>query len=183
MKIANINTSNILAWDDSYRNNWAGPASLNTYLNSTYYNSLNNIAQSQIVTSDFSIGAVTYENNNMSTQVSDENSTLWNGNIALPTVSEYIRTNSDKSICGTFKLIIYNYSCLSTGWMDNNESWWTLSANSGTSYLAFDVDWYGHIGSNGYVYTGANGVRPALYLSSEVKLSGSGTQSDPYVVS
>ena len=35
-----------IAWDTSNSNNWNRPASLNTYLNSTYYNSLTSVAQS-----------------------------------------------------------------------------------------------------------------------------------------
>ena len=184
MKIANINTDELLAWDSSSNsNNWAGPASLNTYLNSTYYNSLNSTAKSQIVASNFSIGAVTNGNNNMSTQVSNENSNKWNGKIALPTVSEYIRTNSNKNSCGTLSLMNSNYSsCVSTGWMHNNEAWWMLIPRSGSSYEAFRVFSFGDVTHFPGVSDGAYGVRPTLYLSSDVTLSGSGTQSDPYVV-
>ena len=139
MKIANINTSNNLVWDwdtssSPYgNNNWARPATLNTYLNGTYYNGLNSAAKSQIISSNFSIGAVDY-NNNMSMQVTNENSNKWYGNIALPTVSEYIRTNSNKSSCGTFSLINENYSsCVNTEWMHITSAnyWWTLTPFSG----------------------------------------------------
>ena len=171
-------------WDTSGtygNNNWARPATLNTYLNGTYYNGLNNAIKSQIVASNFSIGAITSQNNNLSKQVSDENSNLWKGNIALPTLSEYIRTYSNKDNCGTFSLINDNYSsCVNTGWMDGNNEWWTLTPSSGTSDTVFYVYSYGRV--TGYPPVVTNAVRPALYLSSEVKLSGSGTQSDPYVV-
>ena len=192
MKIANINTSNNLVWDwdtssSPYgNNNWARPATLNTYLNGTYYNGLNSAAKSQIISSNFSIGAVDY-NNNMSMQVTNENSNKWYGNIALPTVSEYIRTNSNKSSCGTFSLINDNYSsCVNTGWMDITSAnyWWTLTPFSGYSSAVFYVSLNGYVDSYEYfANTEYGAVRPALFLSSEVKLSGSGTQSDPYVVS
>ena len=84
----------------------------------------------------------------MSTQIKNENSKTWEGKVALPTVSEYIRTNSNKSRCGTLLLINDNYSsCVSTGWMDNNDYWWTLSSNSGNSYHVFIVDLDGSFGS------------------------------------
>ena len=174
-----------IAWDTSHINNWARPATLNTYLNSTYYYELNNTARSQIVASNFSIGAVTYGNNNMSTQVSNENATKWYGNIALPTVSEYIRTNSNKSSCGTFSLINDNYtSCVSTGWMDTTSVpyWWILPSMADASYGAFYVDSRGAVSYYGSVSITSNAVRPALYLSSSVKLSGSGTSSNPYTI-
>ena len=184
MKTANINTSNNLAWNTEDSNIWNLPATLNTYLNGTYYNGLNSTAKSQIVASNFSIGAVTYDNNYMTTQVSEENSNKWYGNIALPTVSEYIRTNSNKSSCGTFRLIADNYrSCVSTGWMDTTSAnyWWTLSPCYGDPFTVHAVLSSGDIGTY-YAHTTYYAVRPALYLSSEVKLSGSGTQSDPYTL-
>ena len=169
------------AWDTSRNNNWARPASLNTYLNGTYYNGLNVTAQSQIVVKDFSIGAVTGNNNDLATQISNENNKKWNGKIALATVSEYIRSNSNKSSCGSYKLNNDNYnSCKNSTWMYINDYWWTLSPCAGDSIYSFGV------ASNGYtsdfVGDGNVAVRPVVYLSSEVTLTGSGTQSDPYVV-
>ena len=77
---------------------------MNTYLNSTYYNSLNATAQSQTTAKDWSIGVVTYDNNDLADQINDENGTKWNGKVALVTTSEYIRSNSDKSNCGSINL-------------------------------------------------------------------------------
>ena len=171
-----------IEWDTSNSNNWARPATLNTYLNETYYNGLNNTARSQIVASNFSIGEVTWANNNMSTQVSNENGTKWYGNVALPTLSEYIRTNSNKSSCGTLSLMNNNYnSCVSTGWIDTTSVsyWWTLPPYSGYSNRVFTVYSIGRVYYELVPFT-FYAVRPALYLSSDVTLSGSGTESDPY---
>ena len=188
MKTASIGNQ---YWDTNGSNNWARPANLNTYLNSTYYNGLNSTAQSQIVAKDWSIGAVTWDNNNLATQITNENATKWNGKVALATVSEYIRSNSNKSRCGSFSLNNDNYSsCVNTGWMDTTavSYWWTLSPSASDSYDSFDVDSYG--GVNGY-YVGnsgissySNAVRPVVYLSSEVKITdGDGSQSNPYQIS
>ena len=168
-------------WDTSGSNNWARPASLNTYLNETYYNSLTTEAKNQIVSKDWNIGAIT-KNNNLATQINNEKSKTWNGKIALVTASEYIRTNSDKNYCGSFNLIEDNsLGCQNKTWMYNNDYWWTLSPNAFNTSYSFTVDSYGAINSSkvsNYDYA----VRPALYLSSEVTLTGSGTLQDPYVV-
>ena len=183
LKIVKNNYIGSMVWDTSGSNDWARPASLNTYLNSTYYNGLNSTARSKIVASNFSIGAVMQNNNNISTQVSNENSKTWKGKVALPTVSEFIRTNSNKSRCGTFSLMNSNYSsCVSTGWMHNYNYWWTLSPISGVSYDTFLVDLNGRVNYHGGVNGDTNGVRPAIYLSSDVTLSGSGTQNNPYTI-
>ena len=184
MKTGDINTSNNIAWDNSGNNNWARPATLNTYLNGTYYNGLNATAKSQIVAKDWSIGDVTYGNNDLADQINDENGTKWNGKVALVTMSEYLRSNNNKSSCGTFSLYNSNYSsCRNTNWMYINDSWWTLSPDADSAGNDVFVVGYGDFGSGiGGAGRMNDAVRPVVYLSSEVTLSGSGTQSDPYQI-
>ena len=170
-------------WDTSRSNDWARPATLNTYLNETYYNDLTNTAKNQIVAKDFSIGAI-MSNNNLATQINDENGTKWNGKVALVTVSEYLRSNSNKSSCGTFDLNNDNYSsCKNTTWMYINNNWWTLSPyadNSNSSHFV-RVDSYV---SNLYANNANLLVFPVVYLSSNIKIiGGTGTPSDPYEIS
>ena len=171
-------------WDASGVNNWVRPASLNTYLNGTYYNELNSTAQSQIVAKDFSIGSVTYSNNDLKNQINDENSSKWNGKVALVTVSEYLRSNSNQSSCGTLRLNEDNYmSCKNTTWMYYFNDWWWLLSPFSNNY----IDVHAVIG-NGMVQSGSsyapNGAtRPSVYLSPEVKITGgNGSQSNPYVI-
>ena len=190
IKIMKINSIIETQWDTSGSNNWARPASLNTYLNETYYNELSNTAKSQIVASNFSIGTITSDNNDLATQINNENSTKWNGKVALVTVSEYIRINSNKSECGTIKLNNYNnnyINCVNTGWMDNTNISgyeWTLTPVYNT---AFSIDnssiFTGRIDSSVPVHTAVRAVRPTLYLSSEVKITGgNGSQNNPYTL-
>ena len=126
-----------IAWDTSNSNNWARPSSLNTYLNSTYYNSLNSTAQSQIVAKDWSIGAVSYNDNNMANTINNEKVAKWNGKVALVTASEYVRSNSNKSSCGTVNQLWKATSgqCKGTTWMVYSSNWWwILSPLFGDSY-------------------------------------------------
>ena len=180
MKIADINTSDNLAWDSTASNNWAKPASLNTYLNSTYYNSLSNEAKEQIVSHDFSIGAITYDNYDLQDQINDENSSKWNGKIALVTVSEFLRTNSNGS-CNTYGGFGNRYYCTSYTWIYlGGDSTWTLSPTDNSSENVTIItlqDLYGQV-----VSLPAIVVRPVVYLNSNIKISGSGTQSDPYTI-
>ncbi len=173
-------------WDTSGNNYWARPASLNTYLNGTYYNGLNVNAQSQIVSKYWSIGDVTYDNNDLATQIKNENASKGYGKVALVTLSEYIRSNSNKSSCGSLSLNADNYrSCVFTGWMDTTsvDTWWTLSSRDGFSNYSFIVFSNGRINGNADV-DNYNNVRPALYLSSEIKITGGdGSQNNPYEIS
>ena len=170
------------AWDSS-SNNWAHPASLNTYLNGTYYSSFTSTAQSQVVAKDWSIGVVTNDNNDLADQISDENGIKWNGKVALVTLSEYIRSNSNKNSCGSLSLNNNNSSsCKNTTWMFNNTNWWTLSPFSGDSRRVFIVPLNGYV-NNSYVDDTRMQVRPTITLSSEVKITGGdGSQSNPYTI-
>ena len=192
MKIADINTSNTLAWDTSEvygNNNWSRPADLNTYLNGTYLSGLSSNAQSQIVSKDFGIGGVDYNNNDLAGQVNNENSTTWNGKIALPSVSEYLRTNSNIS-CKTFRSNnSYFDTCKQTNWMfastGTEYAWWTLSPYSYDSHYVYDLATEGYPENIRYGHcNGKEGVHPTLFLSSDIIITGgTGTKSDPYEIS
>ena len=185
IKIMRKESIGIMAWDSPGSNNWTLPADLNTYLNGSYLTeTLNATAQSQIVAKDWNIGSVTWDNNDLADQIKDEKTTTWNGKVALITVSEYIRSNSNQSSCGTHALIQANYSsCKNTTWMFNSSmNWWTLSPNAGDSFYVFGVRSYGYVsGNNAYTLYA---VRPAVYLSSSVQITGGdGSQNDPYTLS
>ena len=169
------------AWDSSNSNNWSRPASLNTYLNGTYLSSMTSTAQGQIAPKDWNIGAVTYNDTSLSSSIADENSNKWNGKVALPTASEYIRSNSNQSSCGNVNQVYNSTTCDDTSWMHNNADWWMLSPNAGSSYNVL------YVYSDGNFYHGnadsTYGVRPAVYLSSDVQITGgSGTSSAPYTL-
>ena len=180
IKIMRIIDTGSRVWDN-IGNNWTRPATLNTYLNSIYYNELNSTAQSQIVTHNFSIGSVTEDNNDLTDQVNKENETIWSGKIALPTVSEYLRTNSNIS-CKTLNLNNSNYNtCKNTTWM--NKAMFTLSPHAGNNLNIFSRYADGRLRSGSATST-LGPVMPTLYLSSEVKITGgTGTSSDPYEIS
>ena len=188
IKIIKTKYINEHLWD-SESNNWSKPASLNTYLNGTYYNDLTTTAQNQIITKNWKIGAIKAENNDLEDQINDENKTKWTGKVGLVTVSEYIRSNSNKSNCRTLSLNNSNYiSCRNTNWIfepeletSNYLYWWTIN-----SYSNSDVFVISNTGTIAYdsplrKYYGV--TRPTLYLSSNVKIiGGDGSKSNPYTI-
>ena len=183
IKLINVSSISNYWWHRSSSNNWALPVTLNTYLNNNYYNTLNSISQAQIVTHNFGIGAVTDNNNDLENQVNAENGTTWNGKIAIPTVSEYLRTNSNEN-CKTFRSYSVNYdTCKNTTWMFSSNDWWTLSAYNNNSDRVFWVMNTGDINYSSSIESRI-GVRPTLYLSQDIKITGgTGTKSDPYEIS
>ena len=181
IKIMRNDSIGKIVWDSSQNNNWARPASLNTYLNGTYYNSLSSTAQGQIAIHSWSIGSVSIWGENLDEQVNNENSRKWQGNIALPTLSEYFRTNSDTS-CNNYEAIDDNIDCRNSTWMYNSAiQWWTLTPNG--SNFVFKVSMSGSFSSYSWA-DGSNEIRPAIYLNSSVKITdGDGSQSNPYILS
>ncbi|MEI3508519.1 MAG: DUF6273 domain-containing protein [Bacilli bacterium] len=190
IKIIRDQSISDMAWDASNSNTWTRPATLNTYLNNDYYNSLTEAARAQITTGTFKIGEVTYNDTNLGNTVTIENNTTWSGNIALATVSEYVRT-SNNSQCTSVNAYWGTSSCYSNG---STHNWLTKIMNSSTnkySWLLSPAGGYSdsvfYVYSIGFLYNysaslAAPGVAPVVYLKSDIQLSGEGTQSNPYTI-
>ena len=170
-------------WDTSNSNNWAKPATLNTYLNGEYYTNLDSSIKDNIVFHTWGIGAVTYDNADLAAQIVSEQGTTWSGNIGLIAHSDYLRANSDMVNCGTDKTNYENYeTCRNTDWMYISGSyWWTISPSAGSSSLVWTVDVDGSLGIYD-AYNSGDALRPAVYLKSDITLSGSGTSLDPFKI-
>ena len=177
--IGNMQWHNDCPYRTDECHNWDIPVSLNTYLNNDYYNSLTTKAQGQIVSKDWSV---------LHTDWSTNKYVTWNGKIALATLndiydaSSYYRTQCED--------VDHSSECDDV-WMNDKTNWWLLSVPPGGPN---DSD-----NSKAYVFAGerpsynlqityasvttSEGVKPVLYLSSNVKITGgTGTKSDPYVI-
>ena len=106
--------------------------------------------------------------------------TTWTGKIGLMYPSDYGYA-ADLSKC-TKRLGSYNDStCTSNDWLFNSASQWTLAPYSGYAYYAWGVYSAGGLLGN-RAYDSSNGVRPALYLISDIALvsGGNGSSTNPY---
>ena len=174
-------------WDTSGSNNWARPATLNTYLNGEYYNGLDSPIKDNIVSHTWGIGAVgNFETNpyvDIPNTINEEKSEIWSGNIGLISVSDYLRANSNESQCNSGMLLFDNYEiCNTTNWMYISESyWWTISPVDYDSTRVW-VPSFGDLRDEN-VASGdiRDAPRPAAYLKSDITfLGGSGTESNPF---
>ena len=171
------------AWDTSNSNNWARPATLNTYLNGEYYTNLDSSIKDNIVSHTWGIGEVESNNDDLSAQIVSEQGTTWSGNIGLISHSDYLRANSDMANCGTDKTNYENYeTCRNTDWMYISGSyWWTISPYAAGSLNVWVVGGDGHL-NRFYANRSGRAPRPAAYLKSDITLSGSGTSLDPFKI-
>ena len=161
-------------------------AEINTYLNSTYKNTLTDV--SYIQEHNFGVGIVTYDNTDLEEQIESENSTTWYGSIGLMSVSDYIRTNTNTTSCENLSLNNSNSStCKNTTWIQDvvnssTHGWiWTTNPYADSYGDVFYVNDGGDV-DGGFAGTGTGGFAPVLYLKSNITLSGSGTDLDPYTI-
>ena len=180
------------AWDSNNRNNWS-TASLNTYLNGTYLNSLTSEAQSMIGNTLWNLGGTSsytsvsnglashFYNYERGTTVYSGNPTTWVGKIALMYPSDYGYatsggTTTNRASCLAKEL--YNWDSSSYSDCKNNDylynssaNQWTLTSFTGNSYRVFSVLSAGEVGSRGNA-TNSFASRPVLYLNSNVTIVG-----------
>ena len=188
-------------WEKSSTNNWT-TATLNTYLNNDYYNTLSSNAKNMVGTTKYYLGG--YENSRITTDImwqyerkNEANRTRYyygtnpimqndaNKKIAIMYASDYGYAASKEC---TSTLFNYNdLNCKTTNnWLDKSVSTWLLSQNSTNPYRAFAVYTGGIVdnGGNSDISLNKYGVRPVLSLSSNVKISGGeGTSQKPYMLS
>ena len=183
-----------MKWDSNGTNTWS-TASLNTYLNETYLNTLGDYAN-MIATTTWKVGgntaanirnavpATAYQNEvvNPVTNTTD-NTTTYSAKIGLMYVSDY-GFAADSSAWSTTLGSYSSYQ--SSNWLSLGSEEWTISRNemeedswySGSSVdSAFGIDSSGDI--RYYVSGTGLDVRPVFYIASATYLSGDGSLENP----
>ena len=155
-----------------------------TYLNGEYYNSINGTSQGMIVSTDWNIGGVVGDDNangELSLMLEEEKSYKWNGKVALASASDYLDANSNQIMCNSGMLQSTNLeTCVTTNWMYIPGTWWWLVSPGAYSDDAYNEFLSSLTASSAQHERYSRGVRPAVFLSSSLSFSGSGSQSDPY---
>lgn len=153
---------------------------------------LNSTALSQISETTYYLGgsskdsgqsAQTYYAFERGTKVYSGRPTNWTGLVGLMYPSDYAYTfaNGVDDTCYS-----NTYNCgkgkPSSSWLyKSGTSQWTFSPNSSYAYSLFSVFSAGSVNIS-YGAFNSYGVRPVLYLQSDIKLQGSGGSDDPYVI-
>ncbi len=185
VKIINYQSIGITEWDSKDSDDWTRPASLNSRLSSLYYSFPADI-KNKIVAKDWNIGDISMSGD-LSSIIRSESAKTWRGYIALPTVSEYLRTTGNESKCGSISLNNSSYrTCKGSTWMAKNTNWWMLTPRTFIGAIFF-LDDDGIFVSNSPVDDSYNAVGNrafyTLYLSADVKITGGdGSQSNPYTI-
>ncbi len=167
-------------------------AYLNTYLNNDWYNSLSSTVQSRIATHLFNVGLVHALEGTLANTITQEKAYKWKGKVGLINVSDYVNASTDSIYC-THGIFSYeeSYNCYinstTYNWISSTKTkkgkLWTITPPSGEDVC----DVFGVYGGEGDLDSRADavntyGVFPAFYLSSDITLTGEGTEGSPYTL-
>ena len=169
----------------SYTGTVLKDAELNIYLNGAYLGTINDDKQ-YIVNHNFNVGTPgdTDDTEDIATDVAQEALYKWNGKIGLMNVTDVLKTTSNTT-CTSLNA---GYDSDSTGYCNTNNWMWTKSDYEWTVSPFADLsDRVWIVDSDGYVvrHLASNdgcGVRPVLYLTSNIQLDGEGTSGSPYTI-
>ena len=196
------------SWDSANTNDWS-TASLQTTLNGDYLNGSGSYASSGIKndTTRNMIANVTWKLGGSSTYddvtasmfyerergttVYSGRPTTWQGEIALMYPSDYGYATSGGSTTNREACLakeLYNWDsssysdCKNNDWLlDSSTNQWTLTPFSSHSGIVFNVFNRGCV--DGFGAVTSYGVRPSVYLTSNVSISGGdGTMNNPYIL-
>ena len=209
VKIIRSESLGDIAWDTAGINDWS-TASLQTILNGDYLNGSgsyastgikSDTARNMIETITWKLGGSSTYNGvtpsmfyerERGTAVYSGRPTTWSGKVALMYPSDYGYATSGGSTTNRESCLakeLYKWSsssfsdCKNNDWLyDSSASQWTLTPSSSYSDLVFGVSNNGYL--NGNVAYDGYGVRPSIYLKSNIGISGgTGVSSDPYKLS
>ena len=206
VKLIRSNSLGDIAWDSADTNNWS-TASLQTTLNGDYLNGSGSYASSGIKndttrnmiasatwklggSSTYDVTASMFYERERGTTVYSGRPTTWQGKIALMYPSDYgyatsggSTTNREACLAkGLYNWNLSSYSdCKNNDWIFNNDYQWTLTPRSSNSFCVFGVFNAGYVSY--YSADNSFGVRPSVYLTSNVGISGGdGTMNNPYIL-
>ncbi len=160
-------------------------ATLNTYLNGTYYNTLSDKTKKAIDNNHMWNVGVLAENSSqtLETDIAQEKAYKWRGKVGLINPTDYVKASTDTSCKSVYTSRPSPYPCKNNNYMyKSSYKWWTMSPHSDL-YSHGEWSLYsgsGHLGSDGT--NDSIGVRPVVYLNSDISLSGEGTQTNPYTI-
>lgn len=206
VKLIRGNSLNAIVYASNGSNSWSG-ASLNSILNTTFYNrTVNNtcavyVSGTNSINSicDFSgIGLTDYYKNLIATAKwyssgsasstvstgimynAERNGTLYNSNVGLMYASDYGFSVLASDCPRSRGLNLYNTdNCMGKSWLSGYN--WTMSTNSSNTSYAYQTDYNGAIVASS-VQKSAQ-VKPVVYLDSAVNyIDGDGSASNPYII-
>ena len=144
------------------------------YNNNIKSKSIDKIAKVKWNTSGATSGASALDSYNQERSTPSDNvprNNTWDGKIALIYPSDYGYASTNEACRDSMNSETNNvYNCKNENWLFNSKLQWTLSPYSGYAYVVFSVRSGGIV--SGYHANNTFGVRPVLFLKSDVVIAG-----------
>ena len=177
------------AWASNNSNNWNN-ASLKSYLNGDYYNSINETYKKMISEETYYLGGATSSNNARLTasgyyNAERDSSQVYGSNPASTTQYIGLMYPSDYgyaagSSCLSTALYRYDSSCKNSDYLFSGVAEWLQAPYASVRSDAALLDSTGYVNGNNNV-TNSNAVRPVLYLNTNVQITGGdGSQGNAF---
>ena len=203
LKIIRDESIGTMSWDSGNVNDWT-TASLNTYLNETYYNTIDSVSQSFVGYTYWNLGGTAsftsaskglashFYGYERGTTVYSGRPTYWIGKIGLMYPSDYGYatsggTTTNRASCLAKELFRWDTSsysdCKNNDYLYNSSLYQrTITPYSSSSYYVFSVFTSGSVLYNGAL-SSRDSASPVLYLLSTVEITGGeGTSENPYTL-
>ena len=180
-----------MQWNSSSSNNWNN-ASLKTYLNGEYYNSIEATSKGMISEETYYLGGATSSNDTTLTASGYYNAErdslqVYSGNPASTTQYIGLMYPSDYGYaagerCLSTALYDYDSSCKNSDYLFSGGDEWLQAPSASNSINAAVLLTTGRVYGYGYYAEyGSSAVRPVLYLNSNVKITGGdGSQGNAF---
>ena len=181
-----------MQWNSIDRNNWNN-ASLKSYLNGDYYNSIDDTYKNMISEETYYLGGVTFSNYQTLTasgyyNTERDSSQVYSGNpastkqyIGLMYPSDY--GYAAGSSCLSTALRSYNSSCKNSDYLFSGVEEWLQAPCANRSDNAAKLSSTGYVDPRNYVPNSST-VRPVLYLNTNVQITGGdGSSLNPFQLS
>ena len=167
-------------------------------LNDEYYSGLNSFSRELILESSYNVGTISYrllQSGTIPDLLSQESNIQIHNRVGLPTVSDYIRANSNIEQCGTVTDEFHNMDvCGDTNWlvtMNQGNDFWLINPFATTDSdgdSTHDYAYISYVGNHlSYVMTDWKlDVRPVVNVGLDydgIQLLGNGTRENPYQIS
>lgn len=180
------------AWmiSDNYVNgNFSGTvvknASINDYLNGDYYSGLSSESKRYIVNHVFHVGGLSAaETETLKTQEESEKLVIWKGNVGLINATDYFKASLNENCFSYYSDVTFRQCYIDNYLYSESETYWTINAvihdseGGVRNVLKINKEKYTDGWYAGRLYY----IRPVLYLKSDIRLLGSGTKTDPYII-
>jgi len=178
--IKNVKIEN-KAFDVNNTSLWTNNITVSDYLNNQYYETLSVNFKNLIQNHNFNIGQVPTIEEYLSKTLEYEKSLTFETNIGIVNPSDFVSANSNIELCGSHKLIRENKDeCKNSNYLVPSTTYgWTMNAFNGDNVVLVTSP----AGDLSAKYANnPSEVYPVLFLKSNIKLKGNGTEQQPYEI-